>query len=154
MSVRLLAAGFVLFAANAAGQPATSQAPPRTSVAQSQAVDKTGKVMILFEAPLGDDKNWTQQGWMGPGTVKVPNGFAAYVDPATLQQSFTELMQRLGTIFTVSGTTTIPGGFALDELEVHLALTAEGSIGILGTGSKLGAESGITVKLKRAPTSP
>jgi hypothetical protein len=83
-------------------------------------------------------------------TAQQPTGVAAAVDPSVLQESFTDLMQNLGGVFGYIGTVS---GFAIDEVQLHLGLTAEGKIGILGSGMSVGAESSITVTLRR-PSKP
>jgi hypothetical protein len=74
------------------------------------------------------------------------SGVAAFVDPIVLQQRFTELMQKMTKVFSASATAA--GEYSVDEIQLHLSLTAEGSFGIIASGT-MGAESGITVVLKR-----
>ena len=165
MRLSFLIAALVLFAGNA-----SAQGPATAADAKSQApkpTDTSGKVLVLFNAPAistsststtkgghpWDPTEWQTMGGWGPDTVKTPTGVGKYIDPTILQKSFNELIQTMGGVFSVS-TTTLPGGFAIDEVQLHLSITAEGSIGILGNGGSLGAESSLTVTLRRPAVKP
>ncbi|WP_420839247.1 Pepco domain-containing protein [Bradyrhizobium zhengyangense] len=45
------------------------------------------------------------------------------------------------------------GSFQVDALDIQLEITAEGQIGLLGTGGKLGGKGSLTLRLK-CPNSP
>ena len=80
-------------------------------------------------------------------TFKAPNAVGISVDPTRLAMSFQQLMQQLGT--ALSSGLAIPGGYEVDQIEVPLEITAEGSVGILGSGGSLGGTAGLSVVLRR-----
>jgi hypothetical protein len=87
------------------------------------------------------------------GTVfETKSTVGAAIDPDLLAKSFQELMLRLGKAF-LSTTPPLPSGYEVDQIEVNLTITAEGSVGIIASG-KAGVEGGISVVLKRSAPAP
>ncbi|WP_426422526.1 Pepco domain-containing protein [Bradyrhizobium genosp. A] len=43
------------------------------------------------------------------------------------------------------------GSFDVDSLDIELELSAEGQIGLLGNGAKVGGKGSLTLRLKRPP---
>jgi hypothetical protein len=72
--------------------------------------------------------------------------FLSKVSAESLRSSFKELVDALGSTLTMPDAI---GSFQVDALDIELELTAEGQIGLLGTGGKLGGKGSLTLKLKR-----
>jgi hypothetical protein len=75
---------------------------------------------------------------MGPSLSKV--------SAETLRSSFNELVDALKSTLTMPDAI---GSFQVDALDIQLELTAEGQIGLLGNGGKLGGKGSLTLRLKR-----
>ncbi len=64
----------------------------------------------------------------------------------TLKNSLTDFLQSINQL--LAGIPTVTAPFKLDEIELSVEVSAEGSIQLVG-GVKVGATGGITLKLKR-----
>lgn len=69
------------------------------------------------------------------------------VNSENVQKSIKETLEIVST--TVESIPDNHKKFVLDEFEVKLQITAEGSVAILGTGVGLGCEGGLTFTFKR-----
>lgn len=148
----LLIAVFLLFGATADAQVSPAPMPPPVPD-KTAPQDTSGKVLVVFNNPQIEDPDyWAQHGWATP-TVKTPSGLGTYVDLKILEESFRELMRSLGGVFTLNNA-AIPGGFAVDSVELHLAVMGDGKVGLFGSGATLGGEASLTVTLKRPTPTP
>jgi hypothetical protein len=66
------------------------------------------------------------------------------VDPTEIARQISDLSKQLGVVFTDTP------GLKLKTMEVSLTISAEGSIGFLGTGAKAAGEGSITLSFERA----
>jgi hypothetical protein len=70
------------------------------------------------------------------------------VDPSQIADQIRDIVNQLGVVFSH------PLGLPLKAMEVSLTITAEGSVGFLGTGSKVGGEGSITLTFEQAEEKP
>lgn len=63
----------------------------------------------------------------------------------TLRQNLEELVSSLS--YSVSPTADTGSKFRVSEISVAVTINAEGEVGILGTGVKVGAEASLTLTL-------
>ncbi|WFU79187.1 hypothetical protein QA645_32355 [Bradyrhizobium sp. CIAT3101] len=95
-------------------------------------------LVISHEATILETRRDLDSRIMGDKTSNIPAD--------TLQKSFQNLVAVLSSSLTLP--TTI-GAFEVDSLDVELELTAEGQIGLLGNGGKVGGKGSLTLRLKR-----
>ena len=85
---------------------------------------------------------------MGSYSVVVASGAevmeSGRVDPSHIADQIRDIGDQLGDVFKQ------PLGLPLKSMEVALTITAEGSVGFLGTGAKAGAEASITLTFEKA----
>lgn len=72
-------------------------------------------------------------------------------DTDALEKSFRDFTLKVGNAFRVAYS-TLSGGYTVDEIQLQVKITAEGSFGII-VGGRAGAAGGITVVLRRPATS-
>lgn len=70
------------------------------------------------------------------------------LDAVSLKSQMNGLLQVVGDLFDQSQQQS---GLLLDEVELSVEINAEGQIGIMGNGGKLGDKGGIKLKFKRIP---
>ena len=68
----------------------------------------------------------------------------ARVDPSHIASQIRDIVDQLAVVFRD------PLGLPLKSMEVSLTVTAEGSIGFLGTGSKVTGEGSITLTFENS----
>lgn len=80
-------------------------------------------------------------------TILGPFSNVRTVSAQTLALNFRNLIELLGESLELPEKL---GSFQVDALDVQLELTAEGQIGLLGNGGKLGGKGSLTLRLKRS----
>jgi hypothetical protein len=70
-----------------------------------------------------------------------------YVPAEKLRSNFEELVKALAKTLTMPDSI---GSFEVEALDIELELTAEGQIGLLGTGGKVGGKGSLTLRLKHS----
>jgi hypothetical protein len=96
--------------------------------------------IITYEAQSAEARRNPDNNLMGPSLS------LRRVSAESLQSSFEELVVALGSTLTIPDAV---GPFQVGALDVQLELTAEGQIGLLGNGGKLGGKGSLTLRLKR-----
>jgi hypothetical protein len=81
-----------------------------------------------------------------PDDIKMGGPSLSQVSAETLGSNFTKLLETLGSTLQLPANV---GMFEVDALDIELELTAEGQIGLLGSGGKLGEKGSLTLRLKR-----
>jgi hypothetical protein len=85
--------------------------------------------------------------FLGPGSREPLMGASlSKISAETLQSSFKELVDALGRTLTIPDAV---GAFQVEALDIQLEVTAEGKIGLLGNGAKVGGKGSLTLRLKR-----
>ena len=103
-------------------------------------------VQPMRPAPSGDARDSWEEGTTlrfeaGPGEwwnrLQVSKLTAGITE---LAAELCDMMAPLEDVF---------GGYAVDQVEINLTISADGSIGILGTGGRIGTTGGIKLVLQR-----
>jgi hypothetical protein len=68
-----------------------------------------------------------------------------------LKSRFQEIVNALADTLQVPSAI---GSFAVDALDIELELTADGHIGLLGSGAKVGGKGSLTLRLKHQDKLP
>jgi len=69
------------------------------------------------------------------------------ISPTVLQERVNQFLKLLDVIF--GGAIQKVGDFRVEELEVSVEISAEGKLGLLGTGVGISGKGGFTIKLRR-----
>ena len=146
----LFAVTFCFLAVEASAQFETADLKPKRQAVPPSSASQG--ILVVFPKDDVDRDVWAKMSAKSGLVFETKSSLGATVDADTLAESFRTLMEKLGTAF-VASPTPLPNGYDLDQIEVELQITAEGSVGILASG-KIGATGGIRVVLKRAPAKP
>jgi hypothetical protein len=158
----VLALGLVLLTGEAFAQIKTlptQPTPPKPVPAPNQPSSTTKKevetppssaegILILYTPDDFKTTNWTKESHATP-VFKSASLVGAVIRPEDLAASFQDFMSKVGTAFATANPPVI-GPYTVEEIQLQLNLTAEGSFGIIASG-KAGVQGGITVILKRTP---
>lgn len=71
------------------------------------------------------------------------------IGTAELQTQLTTFFNKMDTV--VQNLPARVGGFSIDSVELSVEITAQGSVGFLGTGGEIGGSGGLKFTLKRNP---
>jgi hypothetical protein len=103
--------------------------------------------IITYKALNAEPKRSPDNKMLGPSSRDPLMGPSlSKVSAESLRSSFKELVDALGSTLTMPDAI---GSFQVDALDIQLELTAEGHIGLLGNGGKLGGKGSLTLRLKR-----
>jgi hypothetical protein len=97
--------------------------------------------VIVYGLPPGAPRNRGETKMGAEAAFSIRN-----VSADKLRSSFEDLVKALGSSLTMPDSI---GSFEVAALDIELELTAEGQIGLLGTGGKLGGKGSLTLRLKR-----
>jgi len=95
-------------------------------------------ILVIF---LADDGSPFKAANNGGGSERK------LIDSEKLAREFQDFIAKIGKTFNPN--VTIPGGYAVEEIQLQAGVTAEGSLALFGTGGKLAGTTGITIILKR-----
>jgi hypothetical protein len=70
------------------------------------------------------------------------------VPVSIVSKSFAQVLDNLGEVFNAAAKKTL-GGMRLQEVEVSLDVSAEGKVGLLGTGASITGSTGLRLTFKR-----
>ena len=70
------------------------------------------------------------------------------IEVGKLQASLNSFLSAMESV--LNGVPSELAKYKLDEMEIEVEVNAEGSVGLLGTGGKVGGEGSLTLKLKRS----
>jgi hypothetical protein len=133
----------LLIATSASAQPTSQPAQ------QSAAPEQTSGILLIFPYEDSDISKFKPN--LFNGVIKTPTELRAVIDSSALAKSFSDFVQKVGAVFSVSNP-ILPGGYVVDEVQLQLNITAEGSFGLIASG-KLGTTGGISIVLRRPTTS-
>jgi hypothetical protein len=104
--------------------------------------------IITYEAVRAQTRRDPDHELHGPfARVLSEEPSRSWVSAETLRSNFKELLGALESTLTMPDSI---GSFQVDALDIQLEITAEGQIGLLGTGGKLGGKGSLTLRLKRS----
>ena len=108
-----------------------------------------GSIWVVTEpGPGGPDSPVAGDPWRNsvPGSLRGETVWSA-MEPSKLAASLGDLATQLDDV--MSAIESAFGSYALTQIEVSLVISADGSVGILGTGGTVGASGGIKLVLSR-----
>ncbi|MEM8505838.1 MAG: hypothetical protein AAF716_22130 [Cyanobacteria bacterium P01_D01_bin.1] len=92
----------------------------------------------------------TGPGWDTAEIVRTIQQRRVAVNANKLKTEMKKLITVVDDVFEQAEPTQTKTGLSLDEVTLSVAVNAEGQLSILGTGGKLGASGGITLKFARS----
>lgn len=117
---------------------ATAQAPRAGRPGGPPATSDGILVVFPAEDVAGGGRGFKYKTTTQAGTI---------IDPNALGKAFQDFLQQVGRAFS-PGTLTLPGGYAIEEVQLQVIVTAEGSFGLIAN-AKAGTSGAITLVLKR-----
>lgn len=114
-------------------------------------------LIFVFDGPGADSITGAKRGQDTGGTFgpkpDLTHQQRVPVSVQRLKQQVNQLLNLLTEVFDQADRQP-QANIELDEIELTVEVNAEGQLGILGNGGKVGSKGGITLKFKRLPSQP